>query len=49
MPWPAWNAPLKRFESGVKRPMNRSSTVLPMVGRHTLSREARIHAAAVGA
>ena len=32
MPWPAWKAPLKRFESGVRRPMNRSSTVLASVG-----------------
>ena len=34
MPWPAWKAPLNRFEfePGVSRPMNRSSTVLPSVG-----------------
>ena len=32
MPWPAWKAPLKRFEPGVSRPMNRASTVLASVG-----------------
>ena len=32
MPWPAWNAPLKRFEPGVSRPMNLESTVLASVG-----------------
>ena len=32
MPWPAWNEPLKRFESGVRRPMKRPSTVLADVG-----------------
>jgi hypothetical protein len=32
MPWPAWKAPLKRFEPGVSRPMNRPSTVLSSVG-----------------
>src|SRR6185312_8669916 len=32
IPWPAWKAPLKRFEPGVNRPMNRDSTVLASVG-----------------
>ena len=45
MPWPAWNEPLKRFEPGVSRPTNRSSTVLAIVA--CLSSERRIHAAAV--
>jgi hypothetical protein len=32
MPCPAWNAPLKRSEPGVSRPMNRSGTVFARVG-----------------
>ena len=32
IPWPAWKLPLKRLESGVSRPMKRSSTVLASVG-----------------
>ena len=32
MPWPAWNAPLNRFEPGTRRPTNRSVTVFPRVG-----------------
>jgi hypothetical protein len=32
IPSPAWKAPLKRLEPGTRRPMKRSSTVLPTVG-----------------
>ncbi len=32
IPWPAWKAPLNRFEPGVSRPMKRSVTVLAIVG-----------------
>ena len=45
MPWPAWKAPLNRFEPGVSRPMKRSSTVLASVGATPCGDERRIHPA----